>query len=112
MAQATFKGMENPHGDEELDAYAQAFKRASKKRKAAQDAELDARSVLIDAMKKKKIKVYEVRSGTTSLLVQLLEQELKVKVEAIEELAKDDDETEEADSSEQKAKRKVAPVEA
>lgn len=114
MAQKMFEGMEHPHGDKDLDAFAEAFKRSSKKRKAAQDAEIDARSVLIDAMKKKKLVVYEDRRVDPPLLVTLVNTE-KVKVQAMDEIADeeedDGDEVEVADG-EQRAKRKAAPAEA
>jgi len=115
--QGQLKGMETATGDEELDAFAEAFKRSSKKRKAAQDAELDARSVLIDAMKKKKLTVYENRRVDPPLLVTLVASE-KVKVQAIDELAEgDDDESEDGEGvtvaeGEQKASKKRAPAEA
>jgi hypothetical protein len=105
--------METATGDEELDVFAEAFKRSSKKRKAAQDAELDARSVLIDAMKRKKLTHYEDRRVDPPLLVMLVSKD-KVKVTAIDEAAEveDDDEEAEADGAkyaemaEQKASRK------
>jgi hypothetical protein len=111
--QQQLKGMETATGDDELDAFAEAFKRSSKKRKAAQDAELDARSVLIDAMKKKKLTVYEDRRVDPPLLVTLVAAE-KVKVQAIDEEADadDDSDVEVAEASAQKASKKSAPAEA
>jgi len=110
--QAQLKGMEHATGDEELDVYAEAFKRSSKKRKAAQDAELDARSVLIDAMKKKKLTVYEDRRVDPPLLVTLVAAE-KVKVTAMDEEAEAEDDDEGGEGvkvteGEQKAGKKKA----
>ena len=84
---------------------------------ATGDEELDARSVLIDAMKKKKLTVYENRRVDPPLLVTLVASE-KVKVQAIDELAEgDDDESEDGEGvtvaeGEQKASKKRAPAEA
>jgi hypothetical protein len=114
--QAELKGMETATGDKELDALAEAFKRSNKKRKAAQDNEIAARSILIDALKKTKVTVYEDRSVDPPLLVVLSTTE-KVSVKAIDEADEEDedeggDEVEHAAAEEQKAKRKGAPAEA
>lgn len=115
--QGQLKGMEVATGDSELDAYARAFKRSSKKRKAAQDAEIDARSVLIDAMKKKKLTLYEDRSVEPPLRVLLTPGDEKIKVEAIDDRASEDDDeggedVNEAPAGAQKAAKKSAPAEA
>jgi hypothetical protein len=110
--QKELAGMETASGDKELDALAEAFKRSSKKRKAAQDNEIAARSILIQALKDKKLKVYEDRSVDPPLLV-TLEAVDKVKVKAIDE-ADDDDETDDegddgakyAEMADQKATKK------
>lgn len=112
--QSELKGMETASGDKELDALAEAFKRSSKKRKAAQDNELAARAILIQALKDKKLKVYEDRSVEPPLLV-TLEAVDKVKVKAIDETDEEDDdgeEVEEAAAGSQKAAKKSAPAEA
>jgi hypothetical protein len=109
--QAELAGMETPTGDKELDALAEAFKRSSKKRKAAQDNELAAREILVDSMKKKKLTVYEDRNADPPLLVTLTLSE-KVKVQAIDEVGEGDDDSDgEAvtDIGEQRAKKKQAP---
>ncbi len=117
--QAELKGMETASGDKELDALAEAFKRSSKKRKAAQDNEISARSILIQALKDKKLKVYEDRSVDPPLLV-TLEAIDKVKVKAIDE-ADDEDEADAeeveaggkyAEASEMKATKKKPALEA
>lgn len=102
-------GTERPHGDEELDALAEAFKKSSKKRKAAQDAELAAREILVDAMKKKKVTVYEDKRVEPPLLVTLTSLE-KVTVKEIDEAAADDDDFEDMPPPapiDQKARKKT-----
>jgi hypothetical protein len=120
--QGELEGMQTPEGDPELDKLAVNFKQHSKKRKRAQDAEMEARELLERAMKDKGLKVYRVDEH--DLLVTLSTSE-KVKVEEVDELSApapdddepDDDEIEMADAKEQKAKKKKgqsteAPAEA
>lgn len=116
--QKEFEGMERPSGDKELDALAVTFKKSSKKRRAAQDNELNARGLLIEKMREKKLTVYENRDEM--LLVTLRSKE-EVKVVDIDETEPDDDDEEiedgkgaaYAEMAEQKAtKKKQNSVEA
>lgn len=107
--QAELAGMERPNGDKELDALAEAFKKSSKKRKNSQDAELEARSSLIESMKKKKLTVYEDKNANPPLLVTLRAGEDKITVKAIDEVEPDDedgDEPEPVSDGDQSAKKK------
>ena len=96
-------GTEHPTGDADLDALAAAFKRSSKQRKAAQDKEIGARDVLIDAMKRKKLTTYENRSTKPPQLVVLSSIE-KVSVEEIADEAEIEDD-EDGDDGEPKSKK-------
>lgn len=94
--QKELEGFERPNSIPELDAAAENFKSASKRRKNAQDKEIEARAVVIQLMKDNKLTVYEDRDA--DLIVTLSAGADKVSVEELHEKAKvEDDDDEEAD---------------
>lgn len=110
--QTELPGMQTPEGDKELDAAAVNLKQLSKKRKRAQDAEIEGRAILERLMKDRKLQIYRVTEHDLLVTMSISE---KVKVEEEDETAPapdvegDDDEIEMADEKEQKAKKKKAP---
>lgn len=119
--QKELAGMETASAIPELDAAAERFKDLSKKRKRAQDAELEAREIVVHLMRSNKLTVYEDRDA--DLIVTLTPGKETVKVEELDIAeerkanAKDDDEGEEPDAAalaklEGKASKKGKAVEA
>lgn len=80
--QQEIPGTEHPNSIPEIDAAAESFKRASKKRKKAQDDEVAARTFLEDLMRSHKLKAYEDLRSKPPLFVQISVTE-KVTVEEV-----------------------------
>lgn len=109
--QGELKGMETPSGDKDLDAAAVNCKQLSKKRKRAQDAEIEGFAILTRMVKDKGLTRYVNKEAGLEVLVTIKE---KVVVNEIEETAAppevdDEPDTEEAEPGEQRARKKKAP---
>lgn len=113
--QGELAGMETPSGDKELDALAVNCKQLSKKRKRAQDAEVEGFDLLEAKLREKKISRYVNEEAGLEVLITITE---KVKVNEIEEVkaepAADDGEPEpeEAEEGAQRAAKKRPAAEA
>ncbi len=109
--QSELEGFERPNSIPELDAAAEKFKSASKRRKTAQESEIEARALVIQLMKANKLTIYEDRDA--DLVVTLVQGDDKVKVEELFEKAKDEEVEEMPHESlrklEPKASKKTAP---
>lgn len=84
--QSEIPGTERPNSIPELDAAAEKFKTSSKKRKRAQDAEIEDRETVITIMKKHELTVYEDRDAD---LIVTLSSKDTVKVADLNEDAED-----------------------
>lgn len=114
--QAEIPGTERPNNIPELDAAAEKFKASSKRRKNAQDKELEDRAVVIQLMKDNKLTVYEDRDA--DLIVTLVAGADKVKVDELHEKAEEESDEDDGEVSPEisdrlvgRASKKAAPAE-
>ena len=82
--QKVFDGMEHPNSIPELDAAAEKFKASSKRRKHAQDAELEAKGELERLMRARELTVYEDHDSNPPLIVTIVPGKDSLTVEEIE----------------------------
>lgn len=89
--QSEIPGTERANSIDELDALAETFNAASKRRKNAQDGEIEKRELLVECMRKHKLTVYE--NTDAGLIVTLSTKDTVKVLDAEEDAAQETNET-------------------